>query len=177
MKEKIQIPEIGYAQVGRPEYEAKFAFEAKFQIEALKDMNLSKKAHIKIQKGTYELGNQLCPMHNLYLEFDEDTDSKTIQNTIDRIERVDWEEMDSLVESIYQSEKNMENVYTVIDEDGELSYQEVASNHGCEDIYEYVLSYGNGSSIATTCPQLCETEPDGSCEHGYDSILIKLGMI
>lgn len=177
MKERIQIPEIGYAQVGQPEYEAKFAFEAKFQIEALRNMNLSKKAHIKIQKGIYDAGHTLFPMHNLYLEFDEDTDSKTIQNTIDRIDRVDWEQMDSLVESMYKSEKNMENVYTVIDEDSSLSLQEVALNNGCEDIYEYITNYGNESSIATTCPQLCEVEPDGSCEHGHDSVLITLGMI
>ncbi len=31
--------------------------------------------------------------------------------------------------------------------------------------------------VPACCSEYCEVEPDGYCEHGYPSVLVKLGLI
>jgi len=35
----------------------------------------------------------------------------------------------------------------------------------------------DGGSVPALCSEFCETEPDGTCPHGFPSILIELGVI
>ncbi len=57
-----------------------------------------------------------------------------------------------------------------------LSIKEVAANEGVPVdnlLEEYVLE----SVVPACCSEGCEVEPDGTCPHGYPSIMLALGVI
>ncbi len=55
----------------------------------------------------------------------------------------------------------------------ELSTDETLEFHGIDDL----VSLAFESIVPACCDEGCEVEPDGFCEHGYPSILLKLGVI
>jgi hypothetical protein len=46
-------------------------------------------------------------------------------------------------------------------------------NYNIDDLYEMEA---NGR-YDTECPEGCQVESDGSCPHGFNSILIEMGMV
>jgi len=47
-----------------------------------------------------------------------------------------------------------------------------------EELMEVLESCVMGDGNAPTrCLEGCEVEPDGTCPHGYDSILLEMGLI
>lgn len=43
--------------------------------------------------------------------------------------------------------------------------------------FEEIESFVNDSIVPSICKYECSIEPDGYCEHGQPSVLIKLGLI
>lgn len=48
---------------------------------------------------------------------------------------------------------------------------------GGEDLIEEFGEDALLDSGPTRCPEGCEVEPDGTCPHGYNSVLLNAGMI
>jgi len=46
-------------------------------------------------------------------------------------------------------------------------------DYTAEELEEMMMD----GTMATECPEGCEVEPDGRCPHGYNSILIEMGLI
>lgn len=55
-----------------------------------------------------------------------------------------------------------------------ISASEAMEIHGFD---EFELSALTDSLVPACCDEGCEVEPDGHCEHGHPSVLIKMGMI
>jgi hypothetical protein len=54
-----------------------------------------------------------------------------------------------------------------------ISAEEALENAGYEDITELL----HESIIPACCSYGCEVEPDGTCEHGYPSVFLEMGLI
>lgn len=59
----------------------------------------------------------------------------------------------------------------------QLTLEQVAQNMGFADSTQMILDLGYNSVMPACCSEGCEVEPDGKCEHGNPSILLKAGMI
>lgn len=57
-----------------------------------------------------------------------------------------------------------------------ISVAQVAKNEGMS-FDELLETYGNDSIVPACCSEGCKVEPDGTCEHGNQSILLRLGVI
>lgn len=58
-----------------------------------------------------------------------------------------------------------------------LTIKEVCDQEGCENQEELLEMYGYDSVVPACCSEACQVEPDGRCEHGFPSILLRLGVI
>lgn len=58
-----------------------------------------------------------------------------------------------------------------------LTVKQVAEELGYNSVFDLLEEYGNEFVVPACCPEGCEVEPDGRCEHGHPSILIALGVI
>ena len=59
----------------------------------------------------------------------------------------------------------------------EISLEETAELHGYDDSDEMFTVAGMDSIVPACCSEGCEVEPDGTCEHGCESILLAMGLI
>lgn len=59
----------------------------------------------------------------------------------------------------------------------EISLDETAEMHGYSDSDEMIMAVGMDSVVPACCSEGCEVEPDGTCEHGCESVLLAMGMI
>lgn len=62
----------------------------------------------------------------------------------------------------------------------EISLIEFRAEHSIyngTDMKDALDSWATDSVVPALCREGCEVEPDGSCEHGCPSILVKLGVI
>jgi len=55
----------------------------------------------------------------------------------------------------------------------QISTQKALGNAGYNEIYDLMYC----SIVPACCSDGCDVEPDGSCEHGYPSVLIDQGLI
>lgn len=172
--EKYYVGSIGYAQVGQTDYEEKEKFESAFIISTINEMKFSRKIIIKREKTLYD---GQFPMTNIIMLFPDTMNNNEIQCAIDRVDAVDWDGMEDLVASMHRAKKNVEEVNEITQEASELSLEEVAINGGYNDVGDMIESQSFKSVVATTCPLSCEVEPDGECSHGYESVLLKYGVI
>ena len=54
-----------------------------------------------------------------------------------------------------------------------ISVEEAMENAGIENLTELVMD----STVPACCSEECMVEPDGTCEHGYNSVLLELNVI
>lgn len=54
-----------------------------------------------------------------------------------------------------------------------LNIYETLELHGHPDLSELAFE----SIVPACCEEGCEVEPDGTCEHGHPSILLRIGVI
>ena len=54
-----------------------------------------------------------------------------------------------------------------------ISSDEAIENAGYEDVLDFQFE----SVVPACCSYGCMVEPDGTCEHGFDSVLLDLGLI
>lgn len=47
----------------------------------------------------------------------------------------------------------------------------------CDEAMEQIGRWVSDSAVPPCCDECGEVEPDGTCEHGYPSVLIALGLI
>lgn len=62
----------------------------------------------------------------------------------------------------------------------EISLKEFREEHSINngtDMQDALQEWSTDSVVPALCKMGCEVEPDGQCEHGCPSILIRLGMI
>lgn len=57
-----------------------------------------------------------------------------------------------------------------------ITVEQVAQNEGMTKD-ELLEKYGYESVVPACCDEGCTVEPDGTCEHGYPSFMIALGVI
>lgn len=57
------------------------------------------------------------------------------------------------------------------------SVREVMEDYGFESIQDMTEAFMFESIVPACCSHGCEVEPDGKCEHGYNSILIEIGIV
>ena len=55
----------------------------------------------------------------------------------------------------------------------EITVQEALENEGLETIIEVAFS----SVVPACCSEGCQVEPDGTCQHGFESVLLAEGLI
>ena len=55
----------------------------------------------------------------------------------------------------------------------EITVSKALESHGLDSIMEIAFS----SIVPACCSEGCEVEPDGHCEHGYESVLLAEGLI
>lgn len=65
---------------------------------------------------------------------------------------------------------------TTKDQNRELTVDETLELHGLDDA-EDLLELSMDSVVPACCEEGCQVEPDGTCEHGHRSILLKMGVI
>jgi len=65
-------------------------------------------------------------------------------------------------------------------EDMQMTMHEFRELHSIEngtDMMEAMEQWSTDETVPAICNQGCEVEPDGKCEHGCPSILIRMGVI
>lgn len=55
----------------------------------------------------------------------------------------------------------------------EITVEKALENEGIETLMEVAFS----SIVPACCSEGCQVEPDGQCEHGHESVLLKEGLI
>lgn len=55
----------------------------------------------------------------------------------------------------------------------QITSSEALDNAGYEDVYELL----HESIVPACCSDGCEVEPDGTCEHGFPSVFLSIGLI
>ena len=58
-----------------------------------------------------------------------------------------------------------------------ISVSEVIEINGFNNEIEFITEIAFHSSVPACCSEGCIVEPDGVCEHGFNSVLIECGMI
>lgn len=64
--------------------------------------------------------------------------------------------------------------------DMRLSLQQFKAEHGIHngtDMMNALEEWSSDSVVPAMCQDGCEVEPDGHCEHGCPSILVRMGVI
>ena len=54
----------------------------------------------------------------------------------------------------------------------EITVTEALENEGVE-----LMEVAFSSVVPACCSEGCQVEPDGHCEHGYESVILKEGLI
>lgn len=64
-------------------------------------------------------------------------------------------------------------------EDTKITVQEAIENAGYNDIVDVQKEslFGSSWGVPATCSHGCMVEPDGTCPHGQESVLIKEALI
>jgi hypothetical protein len=57
------------------------------------------------------------------------------------------------------------------------SVASIAADEGYDSVMELVEDFALESVVPACCTEGCQVEPDGSCEHGNQSILLELGYV
>jgi hypothetical protein len=55
----------------------------------------------------------------------------------------------------------------------EITVSKALSNEGVDSLMDVAFS----SVVPACCSEGCQVEPDGECEHGFESVLLKEGLI
>ena len=61
-----------------------------------------------------------------------------------------------------------------------MTLREFREEHGINDGSDMVAAleeWSSDSVVPALCHEGCEVEPDGCCEHGHPSILVRMGVI
>ena len=58
-----------------------------------------------------------------------------------------------------------------------ITPQEVAEQEGYDTIIDLLDDYRFSSIVPACCSYGCQVEPDGTCEHGFPSVLWHLGIV
>ena len=65
-------------------------------------------------------------------------------------------------------------------EDMKISLTDFRAEHGITngtDMVDALAEWSSDSVVPALCSEGCEVEPDGQCEHGGVSILVRMGVI
>ena len=65
-------------------------------------------------------------------------------------------------------------------EDMQISLSDFRVEHGIQngtDMMDALNEWSSDSVVPALCSEGCEVEPDGQCEHGGVSILVRMGVI
>mgnify|MGYP003346224126 CR=1 FL=1 len=65
-------------------------------------------------------------------------------------------------------------------EDMQISLSDFRAEHGITngtDMVDALAEWSSDSVVPALCSEGCEVEPDGQCEHGCPSILVRMGVI
>lgn len=80
----------------------------------------------------------------------------------------------------FHSDKRKQHKQRMEREDMRISLMDFREEHGITngtDMVEALNEWSTDSVVPALCSEGCEVEPDGECEHGCPSILIRMGVI
>ena len=66
------------------------------------------------------------------------------------------------------------------EKDMRISLSDFRAEHGINsgtDMVDALAEWSSDSVVPALCSEGCEVEPDGQCEHGCPSILVRMGVI
>ena len=170
---KYNIESLGFAQLGRPNFEEKENFELSFIMLALrkllpKKQMIKKLLSFKIEENYHDFGTYksivLC-MHSQGNRNDFD-------NAIRKIENADLSLLYDNCQQSYDALKACldEEIFTV-KQNFALSIDDVALLNGYNNFMDLIETELSDSVSSSFCPLSCKVEHDGQCQHGYDSIM------
>jgi hypothetical protein len=182
---------LGVAMVGlHDDYEDRLSFEICELMIILKNMNPPEGMEFRVE--TYrredykrvedEDGNAEFVLYEVLMKVieisadKEDVSEKQFQAFVNRIENWDEEDMAEKIELAYIALKEILDNQDVIPEDLSLDPLMALWVHGYKDFSDFPLSPDRGV-VPSVCPMGCETEPDGKCQHGFESVYLAMGII
>jgi hypothetical protein len=183
------IDTVGFAQAGPdPDYEKKLDFEITQLMLYIRRQKPPRGIQFKIVSSNYgviQLGitgpySTFYPIKHIEAFADEKNVSpKSFYNWINKIEKKDDDEIYEIISKQYEilNELFANNGELIDFKEYELSLDEAAFIRGYNHPDQLMIVCIRDGTAPTTCPFGCSAEPDGHCEHGFDSVLLKAGII
>lgn len=177
MKKLCEIDTWGFAQLGSPGYKAKAFLEIQRIIEISKKLRTKQPLNTQfmITENQHDFG--LYYGLGLFALQNYQHDDDKLWNFVNAVEAIDGDEHFEYLDGIYNSlTESLTDDLFELSNSLKMDYDKAVAMRYANDLDAmYIASY-DGVAM-TLCPLGCQVEPDGRCEHGYDSILIVNGLI
>lgn len=179
------IDSIGFAQVGSEDFKEKENFELDWLQKYLLDKlgEPPEDTRYVRQRNEHDFGvYYTLALRYDGIKYDQDKGYCTrVERYGNRLYNIDIEPLEEQIAIAYNASKialEDESIRSMEMENTKpLSLREVAKRNGHTSIEDFLEVAASDSVVPSLCPLGCQTEPDGKCEHGFESVLLAYGII
>jgi len=175
----------GFAQVGTDNFDLKDRFQTVEMMRLVKSMKPPKHVYFRIQRNPYEVpkkdakGNvffSIISYQTINVYVKTGYVEKQVIDFINRVEAIDTDKIEKDLENGFKLLTDLLENGDMLPKDLGLTLEEATMVNGYTNSIDMLQAAMNDFISPSLCPLGCDTEPDGKCSHGFESVLMSAGI-